>query len=306
MPASGVARGLRERVRGPSGLDGLLDGILAADDLTQALGLRARLRSGQSVVTRDGIWIGPDWLRVSRDEDQHQGVIEREHDLRRERSQLETLQDRHRSLESGLDALREQVHAMEDLLADAQSGVTASSAAHLELRAQLDGLRSRTEQRNDRVASLEVQLAELDVELAAAESGARTARERSADALATMDELDARQRGLEAERDVLRARLLAAREQAAQDRTTAREVAIRVESRRTGHESLLSGLARLEAQIAQHAVRRAELDAQVGAGEQAEASLRSGLEERLVRRVAVEQELADGAARRRSGRCAVA
>ena len=280
-------------MRGPAGLDGLFEGIVAADDLTQALGLRSRLAPGHSVITRDGIWIGHDWLRVSRDQDAHQGVIEREQALRQERAQLDRLQDRQRSLDAALDTLRQQVHAMEDLLADAQSGVASSGDAHLELRAQLDGLRSRTEQRNDRVAALSGQLAELDHELAAAESGARTARERSAEAVTAMAELDARRGSLEGERDELRRQLLAARDQAARDRATASDVAIRVESRRTSHESLLAGLARLDAQIAQHGTRRMDLDAQLGAGEQSEAALRSGLEERLGRRVSVEQELGD-------------
>ena len=290
---TGAPRGLRERVRGPAGLDGLFEGIVAADDLTQALGLRSRLAPGHSVITRDGIWIGHDWLRVSRDQDAHQGVIEREQALRHERGQLDRLQDRQRSLDAALDTLRQQVHAMEDLLADAQSGVASSGGAHLELRAQLDGLRSRTEQRNDRVAALSAQLAELDHELAAAESGARTARERSAEAATAMAELDSRRGSLEGERDELRRQLLAARDQAARDRATASDVAIRVESRRTSHGSLLAGLARLDAQIAQHGTRRMDLEAQLGAGEQSEAALRSGLEERLERRVSVEQELGD-------------
>ncbi len=292
----GVPRGLRERVRGPAGLDGLFEGIVAAENLKQALGLRARLAPGHSVITRDGIWIGPDWLRVSRDQDEHQGVIEREQALRHERVQLDQLQERQRTLDAALDTLRQQLHAMEDLLADAQSLVAASGAAHLELRAQLDGLRARTEQRNDRATALGAQIAELDHELAAAESGARTSRERSADAVAAMAELDARRSALEGERDKLRRQLLAARDKAAQDRAMAGEVAIRVESRRTGHESLLAGLARLDGQIAQHEARRMDLEAQLGAGEQSEAALRSGLEERLGRRVSIEQDL--GAARR--------
>jgi chromosome segregation protein len=292
-----VPRSLRERVRGPAGLDGLFEGIIAAADLTQALSLRAQLAPGNSVITRDGIWIGPGWLRVSRDQDAHEGVIEREQALRRERAELDRLRDRQRTLEAALDALRQQVHAMEDLLADAQSGVAASGAAHLELRAQLDGLRARTEQRNDRVAALGAQVAELDNELAAAESAARTGRERASEAAAALAELDTRRVALESERDDLRRLLIGARERAARDRTTASEVAIRVESRRTGHGSLLAGLARLDAQIAQHGVRRSDLDEQLGTGEQAEAALRSGLEERLGRRVEVEREL--GEARRR-------
>jgi chromosome segregation protein len=185
---------------------------------------------------------------------------------------------------------------MEDLLADAQSGVAARGSAYLEQRAQLDGLHARMEQRQDRVAALRAQLAELDSDLAAAQSGAESARTRAADATAALARLDVQRRALDAQRDDLRQALAAAREQADRDRTTARESAIRVESRRTGHESLLAGIARLDVQIAQHGTRRCELEAQIGAGEQAELELRSGLEERLGRRVSVEQEL--GEARR--------
>ena len=194
---AGAAHALRERVRGPAGLAGLLDGIVAADDLSAALALRPRLAPGQSVITRDGIWIGPDWLRVCRDQDEHQGVLEREHELRRQRVELDGLQTKQHALDAELGVLRGQVHAMEDLLADAQAGVSAGAAAHLELRSQLDGLRARTEQRNDRVAALGAQVAELEHELAAAESGARAVRGRASEAAATLAGLDEQRAGLE-------------------------------------------------------------------------------------------------------------
>ncbi len=51
--------------------------------------LRRQLKPGESVVTRDGIWLGNDWLRVSRDADPHTGVIEREEILREIGAQVE-------------------------------------------------------------------------------------------------------------------------------------------------------------------------------------------------------------------------
>ena len=38
--------------------------------------------AGESIITRDGVWIGQQWLRVSRDRDAHAGVIEREQEMR--------------------------------------------------------------------------------------------------------------------------------------------------------------------------------------------------------------------------------
>jgi chromosome segregation protein len=263
-------------------------------NLKQAIGLRARLAPGHSVITRDGIWIGPDWLRVSRDQDEHQGVIEREQALRHERVQLDQLQEKQRTLDAALDTLRQQLHAMEDLLADAQSLVAASGAAHLELRGQLDGLRP-TEQRNDRATALGAQIAELDHELAAAESGARMSRERSADAVAAMAELDARRSALEGERDELRRQLLAARDKA---RRIAQWLAKwrYVSSHDEPATSLCSQAWPGSTDRSRSTRRGAWTWRRSWRGEQSEAALRSGLEERLGRRVSIEQDL--GAARR--------
>jgi chromosome segregation protein len=287
---------LRSRVQGPSGLDALFEGIAAADTLADALAARPRLRAGQSVVTRDGIWIGPDWLRVSRDRDVHEGVIEREHDLRRERAELERLSLRHRELEGQLERHRAEIRDTEDRLAADQARLSQAGAGHMGLRSELDGLRARAEQRDARMQQLAGELAELEGALEIATAGNRSARARLGEALDAMAGLEERRRVLEDERDSLRQALADARRQAEEDRNAAREVAIRVESRRASHESLLAGIARLEGQIGQFTTRRSDLETQLAAGETAEAELRQALEAALSRRVSVEEELA--AARR--------
>jgi chromosome segregation protein len=290
------ADSLRAKVRGPSGLDALFEGIVAAGSLADALALRGRLRSGQSVITRDGIWIGPDWLRVSRDRDAHEGVIEREHDLRRQRSELDRVQSRHRDLERELEGQRERVRGIEDGLAAEQAGLSQTGATHMSLRSQLDSLRARSEQRATRMQQLAGELAELGNALESANAGNRAARARLEEAVDAMAELEDRRKVLEAERDALRQRLAEARNLAEVERNAAREAAIRVESRRTSHESLVAGIARLDTQIAQFTARRTDLERQVEGNDSAETELRQSLETALGMRVAVEEELA--AARR--------
>ncbi len=287
---------LRARVQGPAGLDPLFEGIIATDGLADALAIRPRLRAGQSVITREGIWIGPDWLRVSRDRDVHEGVIEREHALRGQRAELGQQQSRQRALEDELAALRATIQDTEDRIAAEQAELSRVGADHMSARSQLDGLRARAEQRNARMQQLATELAELEAALETATAGNRAARGRLEDAVGAMAELEDRRRVLEAERDALRERLADARVRAEQDRNAAREVAIRAESRRTAHESLLASMARLEGQMAQFTTRRGDLEAELAAGEASEAGLRAALEQSLQRRVAVDDELA--AARR--------
>jgi chromosome segregation protein len=73
---------LQAKVQGTSVLGSVLSSVFTAETLGEALARRRRLTAGQSVVTRDGVWLGPDWLRLSRDKDPHTGVIEREESLR--------------------------------------------------------------------------------------------------------------------------------------------------------------------------------------------------------------------------------
>jgi chromosome segregation protein len=84
--ASGPGDRLLARVKGPAALEQLLGGVYAVEHLSQALARRAALTGGESIITRDGVWIGRDWLRVSRDQDAHAGVLEREQELRARRA----------------------------------------------------------------------------------------------------------------------------------------------------------------------------------------------------------------------------
>ncbi len=59
----------------------LLAGIYAAADLSEAMGLRDRLAAHESVVTKDGLWLGPNWLRVIREDDAESGVLARKQEL---------------------------------------------------------------------------------------------------------------------------------------------------------------------------------------------------------------------------------
>src|SRR5580704_8310786 len=67
------AASLQAKVQGTSVLASVLSSVYTAATLPEALKLRHQLKVGESVVTRDGIWLGQDWLRVSRDADPHAG-----------------------------------------------------------------------------------------------------------------------------------------------------------------------------------------------------------------------------------------
>ena len=55
----------------------LLHNVFAAQSTEVALANRGRLSAGQSIITREGFWVGPDWIKVIHTEDEQSGIIER-------------------------------------------------------------------------------------------------------------------------------------------------------------------------------------------------------------------------------------
>jgi chromosome segregation protein len=282
---------LRAKVSGPAALESLLRGVYAVERLGDALARRATLKPGESVITRDGIWVGRDWLRVSRDQDVHAGVIERERDIRlwqqRERDAERGLQAR----ESALRGARNRITELELAREANQDSVNRLHREHADLRAQLDALASRSEDTAQRIARLGAEATELATEIGAAESEIRAARQSLKGALAAMESHEARRPGHEAARERLRTALEAARAAAELARGAAQKAAIAVESRRSSRISLGTGLERLEAQLAQLQERRAELTAELSAGEAPLAAQQRELEALLARRLDGEREL---------------
>src|SRR5258708_34734614 len=93
---------VQAKVQGATVLRSMLSSVHTAESLNEALGLRSRLGAGESVVTRDGIWLGSDWLRLSRDADPRTGVVEREETFRGILPQVSALADEVKELERRL------------------------------------------------------------------------------------------------------------------------------------------------------------------------------------------------------------
>jgi chromosome segregation protein len=292
-PGAPGAAGLAAKVRGPGSLRGLLAGVSAVDTLGQALSMSGSLAPGESVITRDGIWIGPGWLRVSRDQDAHAGVLERERELRALRDAAAGTGRRAAELEAELAAAREELRRIEDRRDDEQREANSAHRDHVNARAQLDSLRSRAQQAAQRLERLAQELAEAAAGIAADEGETRGARQALAEGLAEMQSLEDRRVPLEAERDRLRAALDDARAKAAADGSALQQVAIRVESQRSTLASVRNALERVQHQVAQFSTRRAQVEAQLADGEGPMAEQERALQEQLERRLAVEAELTE-------------
>src|ERR1700733_1428240 len=242
-------KSLQAKVQGTSALASVLSSVYTAETLPEALALRHELKAGASVVTRDGIWLGQDWLRVSRDADPHTGVIEREESLREIRTQVGGLENEVKELELKLEATRELVREHEDRRERFQTDVNRLHREHVDRRAELHAAQARTEDATRRLDQLETELADVRAELSRSETELRASRGRMETAINALAELEPQRMDLEQERERMRTALSDARAAAAAAQQHARDLAVQVESRRSSHASLITTLARLEKQL---------------------------------------------------------
>jgi chromosome segregation protein len=282
---------LLARVQGPEAISAMLMGIIAVDSLAEALEKRGTLMNGESVITRDGIWIGRDWLRVSRDKDVHAGVIGREKEMRELREAVATGEQQRESLQAELVDARGRVSELEARRDALQSEVNRLHRAHTDLSSQVSSLRAKAEQTAERGRKIAAETEELERDQQSMAETLGAARARLQEGLDAMAEFQTAREHLERERDDRRQDLTYKRSQAQTDRDSAQQVAIKVESKRSALGSITTGLERLRTQLAQLQVRREELMQQLGQGDAPLQVLAEKLEEVLQQRVQVEQEL---------------
>jgi chromosome segregation protein len=282
---------LTARVRAPWPLEGLLAGVYAADSLGEAVHIRSSLKAHESVVTRDGIWIGGSWLRVARDQDAKAGVLEREKEINEIEEKLKNLTDQVGSLEEGLEAARGELHEVEGRREELQVEANQAHRQFSDARAQFDARRVRLEQIHKRSAALHKEASEISEQSDEESSTADEARSRLNKALVTLDSMADEREQRVAERDRLRSALNEARLEAQRDRDRAHELELRCQSQRTEQETTSQNLSRMRGQQVHLQQRRDELKRALAEGEAPLQSMQEDLAGRLEKRLEVEAEL---------------
>jgi chromosome segregation protein len=287
-----VSDTLAAKVTGaPKSVHRILAQVRVADSLGAALSIRDTIGEDGSVITQDGIWLGSQWLRVSRDKDAKAGVLSREHDMRRLKAEVRELQARFDSARKLLQDGRIRLNQLEERRETVQRDAASLLTEYSETKAALDAAKYRMDQANARQAAIAEESSEVDNDQISAEEQLRESRRNFDQAVETLDALEAQGTGLQARREELRADLQRVREQAQEDRQTVQNITIQFESRRTSKESAAQNLDRMQSQLQQFESREVEIREQLEQRQTPLAENKKTLEEQLANRIAVEEEL---------------
>ncbi len=258
-----IAPALSQFVTSDWSLNSLLAGVYTAETVEQALSLRGSLASHESVVTADGVWVGPNWLRMTRNADERAGVLQREQEIRDCEKQIETLGNQVAEQQQLLDQGRDALHGHEQRRDELQIELDTTNQQVSAIKSELANRETRLEQLRSRAAHIQTQLSELSGLLDSDTEAVDSAKQRLQQAETEAATIEGQRAELEQRRDNLRAQLEQVREQARQDHDEAHQFALKMESINTELSSTRHAMQRIESQLNSLRQRSAELQQQI-------------------------------------------
>ena len=288
---SRILGSLLEKVEANIDLAPWLAKVRPVATLDEALAARAALGDGESLISRDGYWVGRHFLRVRRASEAESGVLARGQELERLGLEREEREAALELLDERLQALRDSQRQQEELREQQRRQLQERTRGLGELKARLSASQAKAEQLILRRRRLDGERAEQAEQRELEQEQLGEARLQLQDALEAMALDNDQREGLLASRDGLRERLDRVRQEARTHKDHAHQLAVRLGSLRAQHDSTRQALERLEMQAERLHEKREQLSLNLEEGEAPLEELRLKLEELLDRRMGVEDEL---------------
>ncbi len=283
---------LSSKVNSKLSLNNLLHGVYAAENIAEALVLRSKLGQGESIVTKDGVWLGAGWVRVAYDANQKSGVLQRERELqelhliiKQEQSnctQQENEFARQQNilvvLEQEYQELQQQIRTLTTEYSEVQSQVSAKQTQLNHLREREQHLEQETKTHEQNIQSEKEQLSVI---------------QKSWQEAATQRAIYESERKTQTEsRDQIQQQLVAVRERASQEQQNVANLTMRLELIQKQVDYLVQSLERANTRLVGLKEHQANIESSLVENEVPLAGFTQELQQELEQRLKIEAELA--------------
>jgi chromosome segregation protein len=290
--ANSAANTLAANVQSAQNLESLLANVLTADDLTTALAMRSQLQAHQSVITPEGIWLGPDWLRVARAADGEGGVLARQQELEVLVDEADELDMLVEEWEVDLDTVQLRLRSLEQQRDSAQRELQQISQKLVGVSSQLSGMKAKAEQLSLRTDKLDQSLAEIRETQTLEREHLEEIRLEWQTAMAAIDDDTEERERLQARKQEYAQQLERARLSAGQNKDRLHQLQLQLQGVRNREDSLQQAIARLAEQMQRFKERKQQILANQNRDHDADLDvLRAELEELLEQRLTAEQAM---------------
>ena len=281
---------LIDKIKSSLPLQSLLSGIYVADSLSDAMKLCESLSADESVVTKDGVWANPSWLKILRVENPAAGVFEREQELKSLASRIEKLQETQAELEKNIAARKDKLISLEtsrDQLQQAYNQHQAQSA-------QINAEQKMKQQRMDELQSQSVRfmkdMDDCSSQLKQAQADLEQSKTSWEEALSELDSFAKQRDELIRERDQVKQQLQHVREHVTNKQQKVHELEIQLQTSKSQKSAMLQSVERMQKQLSSLNDRKAMLQGELASMPPLD-SLNKSLSRALDKHVTVESEL---------------
>jgi chromosome segregation protein len=282
---------LAEKVTAPDAVIAMLNHVRVVDRLETALDFLEHTGEEESAVTREGEWIGPGWIRVSRGPAGQAGMLARETEIRQLEKVIGKAQEQLEKTRSANESQGAAIRALEDRVGTLQNEVNTLHRNRTELESQLGGDR-------DRISDLARRRQQIEEETRSLSSGqeedaraVKTARGELDGVLEQMAGFEIERAGLDERRQVVLERRELAKKAARQARDRRYELALGAGSQRASLESLNQSLERMNSQVNQLQQRYLALSEAIAKATDPEQEFKAEMDGLLQQRIEVEARL---------------
>ena len=284
---------LVHHVSSPVELSQFFHGIHCAETIDGALKARHTLSHDESIITKDGIWVGSNWIRISRETDTNMGVLARENSIRELQKTLTEHEAKAEKASAELTGLRDTLQSNEQQREEIQVSLNTIHSRLNEIKAQITARESRHEHITNRGKDLDAELEETQSLISTDQADITTATKNRNAALENAEKMEADRKDLQGQRDNLQQQLQQHRSNLQQHREQAHQLAIRVEGLKTRLSGLQHNIQRMEQAQTAQLQRKQELDVSLSQSTQPTEQLEQELKLLLDQRLVSEEALAE-------------
>ncbi|OGO91440.1 MAG: chromosome segregation protein SMC [Coxiella sp. RIFCSPHIGHO2_12_FULL_44_14] len=268
-----------------------LTGIYIADHWEEAKRRRSQLQPHESVITREGIWLGPHWLRVGKAPTADSSVLVRERTLLALKEPIHEVQEKRNALASALAASETQLHELERKRDAEQQHYQELSDTLTAIQAQFSAKQMHLTDVEQRQSRLQQALLDIDQRIDALDRACQEAQHQQKHWEEVQQHRVFRRSTLLSERDQLREVLDQQRENAERERQQASECEMRLTTTKNQLELLRQTVEHGERQLEQLDEHKKTLTAKLSSHNAPWEQMNQALQTCLEKRLSVEQSL---------------
>ena len=198
---SGLGVSLGQKVGSSYNLSSLLESVYIAEDWCGALALLPQLAGDESVITREGLWLGANWFRVTRGQQDEAGIIERERTIKALTETLIKEAAQVQMLEKKAQTTKEQCSTLEQQVSDYQQALRLGEKQLSDARAQLTIKENRYAEIEERLERIKAHLEQATIQIAQYKEDLQQTHQQRQKAMEQVQEQEQIRKVLQAERD---------------------------------------------------------------------------------------------------------